>query len=463
MPRPNILFILSDQHRYDCVGVNGHKLVHTPYLDALACDGINFTAAYTPAPVCVPARNSLHFGCWPTHHLAIANEGTEAPRSACEGLTGFSECLDQAGYFLACVGKWQVSSKRGPLDYGYDRYIPESGYKGWRAAQHIAPVPHKNGFYGELDPFASPDQTTLGWGASQVITLLEERVATSADEPFFISWNTSEPHLPNILPEPYFSQVAPAAVEPWASYPDPLDNKPYIQAQQRRSWKLDEWSWNDWAPIVARYLGQVSLIDAQIGRILGALDRLGLAENTMVVYSTDHGDLCGGHGMIDKHYVMYQDVTHVPLIIRWPNQVKAGQVNDAFISHALDLAMTFCDVAKVDAPTTFEGLSLLPLLQGQATNGRSEMISMYFGNQFGLYSQRMLVDRSYKYVWNLTAEDELYRLAEDPGELNNLAADSAYSHKLAEMRARLAAWMETNRDPLLNYWTRIQLLENRKV
>jgi arylsulfatase A-like enzyme len=193
------------------------------------------------------------------------------------------------------------------------------------------------------------------------------------------------------------------------------------------------------------------------------LAQAGLADNTMVVYSTDHGDLCGGHGMIDKHYVMYEDVTHVPLIVRWPGHAVAGTTCDAFVSHALDLAMTFCKAAKAQIPPTFEGISLLPMLSGQAGNGRSEIVSTYFGNQFGLYSQRMLRNHTHKYIWNLTAEDELYDLQHDAAELSNLAANPAYHGVLAELRLCLVAWMQETKDPLLNMWTRAQLEGNHKV
>jgi arylsulfatase A-like enzyme len=461
MPRPNILLIHSDQHRYDCLGVNGHALVQTPNLDRLAQKGVNFTSAYTPAPVCVPSRNSLQYGCWPTQHLAIANDGTEAPRPAREGLVSFSEALHEAGYHLTCVGKWQVHPRRSPLEFGYDRYIPDRDYRTWRATQKLPPEPHINGFWGEVDPGISPEQSALGWGASRVIDELTARAG--CEQPFFLRWDTNEPHLPSILPEPYNSLITPESVAPWPSFPDSMVGKPYIQTQQKRSWKLDGWSWEQWAPLVARYLGVVSLLDTQVGRILAALQSLGLEEDTMVIYSTDHGDLCGGHGLIDKHYVMYEDVTHVPLIIRWPGHTQAGAHCDAFVSHALDLALTFCELADAAIPSTFRGHSLLPLLSGQSDNGRREIVSTYFGNQFGLYSQRMLRDRRYKYVWNLTAEDELYDLAQDPGELRNQAVNTEYHEILSGLRQRLLLWMEETCDPLLNIWTRTQLAENKKI
>lgn len=145
-----------------------------------------------------------------------------------------------------------------------------------------------------------------------------EKAATS-EQPFFIRWNPSELHLPNIVPEPYFSMYPPETIPPWPSYPDPLVGKPYAQAQQLRTWKLEDWDWNKWAGLVSRYLGEISLLDNQIGRVLAKLEEMNVADNTLVIYTTDHGDMCGGHGMIDKHFVMYDDVVHVPLIMRWPD------------------------------------------------------------------------------------------------------------------------------------------------
>jgi arylsulfatase A-like enzyme len=458
---PNILLIQSDQHRYDCLSANGHPLLQTPHLDRLAAEGVRFSHAFTPIPVCVPARNSLMHGNWPTDHLAIANKGTEAPRPARDGLPAFTRVLRDAGYVLGHVGKWQVHPDRGPQAYGFHERIPVAGYETWRAGRGHPPTPREQGWFGELDPHIGPEDTRLAWGADQVIRLLERRA--TGDAPFFLQWDTNEPHLPNVLPEPFYSMYPPESIAPWPSFPDPLTGKPYIQGQQRRTWQIEGWTWREWAPVVSRYMGTVSLLDAQVGRLLGALDRLGLTQNTVVIYSTDHGDMCGGHGMVDKHMVMYDDILHVPLIVRWPGHATPGTTCDAFVSHAIDLATTFCALAGAQAPETFCGASLLPLLSGEGDNKRQDILSMYHGNQFGLYSERALRDRRYKYVWNAAAEDELYDLALDPGELRNLATDPAYRHELDRLRHRLVAWMESIRDPLLNSWTRKQLIEGLSI
>jgi len=197
------------------------------------------------------------------------------------------------------------------------------------------------------------------------------------------------------------------------------------------------------------------------------LDALGLADDTVVIYTSDHGDLCGGHGMVDKHYVMYDDVMRVPFIVRWPRLSAAGVAGagvscDAFVTTGPDLARTFCGLAGMSAPAGMAGQDLLPLLRG-APGNREYAFGCYFGNQFGMYSQRMVRDRYWKYIWNPTAEDELYDLGTDPGELHNLIASPAAAGELARLRTQLAAWLRQVPDPLYNAFTRQQLDQGEKL
>ena len=167
--------------------------------------------------------------------------------------------------------------------------------------------------------------------------------------------------------------------------------------------------------------------------------------------------------MIDKHYIMYEDVVHVPLIIRWPGAPACGKTCDTFVTQTIDIARSLCEWAGADVPDTFQGMSLLPALQCQPFDERTEALSMYFGNQFGLFSQRMVRDRHWKYVWNGTAEDELYNLDADKGELHNLATAPDCADVLARLRKRLWELMQETGDPLANFWIKRQLLEGRKI
>ncbi len=454
----NFLIVSSDQHRFDCVGANGHKTLRTPHLDQMAAEGLRFTNAHCPIPLCVPGRASFLTGTWPSRHLCVANWDTEAPRTLRRDLPTWPQRLADAGYWLGYVAKWHVDKDDDPTRFGFHEYVPEWKYGPWREAQGLPPVPRERGWMGEADPHIAPEQSRLAWGADQAIAMLEARAADG--QPFVVRWDPTEPHLPCRPPEPYASMYPPASLEPWPSFGDTFAGKPYIQAQQLRTWRIADWTWEQWAPVVSRYLGEISLLDAQVGRLLAALDRLGLADDTLVIYTTDHGDMCGGHRMIDKHFILYDDVVRVPLFVRWPGHVPAGRTCEAFVSHFIDLASTILDLAGVPVPDTFQGQSLKPILLGEAEDtGRPDIFAGYHGNQMGLFSQRMVRDRRWKYVWNATAEDELYDLETDPGELENRALDPACADVLARLRPRLVAWMEETGDLLLNRWTRPQILE----
>ncbi len=368
--------------------------------------------------------------------------------------------MRDAGYTLRRVGKYAGELVVPATDHGFDEHVPRKpGYDDWRAAQGLPPRKPSSGpfnLFGHVDD-GEPHQMPMAWEADHVIRQLHE-VAQSG-RPWLVRWDPSEPHLPSVPPAAFAEMYDPADVEPWPSFPDPLINKPYIQRQQRMSWQVEGWDWSRWAHTVALYLAEVSLLDAQIGRVLAALEELGLSDDTTVVYTSDHGDTCGGHGMVDKHYIMYEDVQRVPLIVRGPG-VPRGETCGAFVSNEIDLATTLCHIAGVDdVPATFEGRNLLATARGEDRSPRDDIFAQYHGGQFGLYSQRMVRDRRYKYIWNMTAEDEMYDLHADPGELTNLAFDPGAAGELQRLRHRLVTWMESIDDPALNVWTRAQLLE----
>jgi arylsulfatase A-like enzyme len=196
-----------------------------------------------------------------------------------------------------------------------------------------------------------------------------------------------------------------------------------------------------------------------MGRLMDALERLGVAEDTMVIYTTDHGDFCGGHGMMDKHYAGYDDIMRVPLVMRYPGEVDGGRECGDCVSHSIDLASTILAAAGVKVPEAFEGQNLLDLVGGNIGSPRQDIFSMYQGCQMGLWSLRMIRDERYKLVYHATGRPEMYDVREDPGELDNLAADVQYSDQLNRLAARLITWMEQISDPLLNDWTRRHVTE----
>ncbi|MGF1447860.1 MAG: sulfatase-like hydrolase/transferase [Opitutales bacterium] len=464
MKPQGVIFFQVDQHRRDCLGHtghNGHVYVPTPHLDRLAAEGMNFTRAYCPTPMCVPTRSSYLCGQWPMQHGVLNNWDSESPVFLDPQLPTWARTLGEHGQTTDYIGRWHVRPDKDARDFGFTTDLPDWHYNQWREQQGIAPVPKEGGFFGEADPHITPEQSKVAWTVDRILETVQARV--DAGEPFFVRAETIEPHLPCRPPHSILEQFPAEAIPPWGSFGDTFEGKPYAQAQQLRTWGIEDWTWNEWAPVVARYLAEIANLDRQVGRLLAFLEEAGLADDTLVIYTADHGDMCGGHRMIDKHMIMYDDVVRVPLLMRWPKAIPAGSTCDAFVVNSIDLPPTFCDVFGVEAPSTFSGKSVLPLLTGATPEWRETVFSTYHGNQFGPYSQRMVADRRYKYIWNPTAEDELYDLEQDPNELTNRATDPDCAGLLQAMRQRLVAWMEETNDRLLNRWTREQLANGWKV
>lgn len=199
-----------------------------------------------------------------------------------------------------------------------------------------------------------------------------------------------------------------------------MDNKPYIQRQQLVNWDLTQTSREAYLDCIARYYGMVSQLDDAIGRVLAHLEELGLAQNTLVIFTSDHGDTCGGHGMLDKHYILYEDVVHIPLIMRLPGVVPSGIRVQRCVSNCLDLPPTIEEIMELPPSGVRHGLSLLLLLAGEEQPARPNYtVFTSNGQQFGLFTQRGITDGRWKYIWNLTDMDEFYDLDADPGEFHN--------------------------------------------
>ena len=317
--------------------------------------------------------------------------------------------------------------------------------------QNLPSRPMTNGFWGEVDPIDAEDGR-IAWGADHAVA--EMRTAVEEGRPFFVRWDPSEPHLPNVVPEPWASMVDLKDVPPWPSFPDDLANKPVMQRKTRERWGCDGWAWQQWQPIVARYLGEIMLLDHHVGRVLAALDEAGGTDDTLVIYSTDHGDFCGGHGMVDKHYAGYDDILRVPLIARWPGKTR-GRRDVRPLSRARDRPgkKRFATAALGETPETFVGRDLLAEAAGEG-DGREDVFVQYSGTQQGRCDQRYLRTRRWKYVYCPVSEDELYDLDADPGELTNLIDAAEHGDVLHHLRERMTTWMKQTGDKLTGpLWT----------
>lgn len=456
MTSPNVLLIHSDQHRYDCVGAHGLRGgMSTPHLDELTRAGTSFSRAYSTSPICTPARASLLTGAWPTTHGCLGIPTSELDRPARPNLPLLTRLLADAGYQVAWTGKFHRELEQAPGAWcGVEDFVPATDYAQWRQEQGIPPTTRANGWFGEVDAECPSEASSLAWQADQVIRQIEER----RDGPFFVRWDPPEPHLPCAPTQEFFEPFADAMLAPWQSFPDSLEGKPVALRRQARIWGVEGWTWEDWLPVVRRYHAIVAELDYHVGRVLSKLNALGLAENTLVLYSTDHGDFCGGHGLIDKHFNMYEDVVRVPLISRWPGVVPAGRTAEAFVSSSVDLARTILSAARIDPPASFIGEDLVSLAQEPERGPRKYGFSQYFGTESGLYSCRMIRDQRYKFVYHPVGDrHEFYDLEADPGELRNRIDDAGLSPEIDRLKVALWETMHGLDDPLANLWTAVEL------
>ena len=431
----NLLFLLADQFRFDALGAE-NPLVQTPHLDALAEAGARFTRAYTPLPVCAPARQALYTGRHPDSFGAYWNYGFfPTPPISPEG--AWPRALKAMGYSCGFIGKWNVSPVDGPEAFGYDTVVSAAQYSDGGAQ-------YTGGWLGCESPVPL-EQAKPHWLADRAIEFIGAQRG-----PWHLFVDIGMPHLPCRPSAPFSRMYDPAAIPEWPGWNDTFENKPFAHEQQAWNWNLESMPWEEMAGQVARYYGMVSQIDDAIGRILRHID----LRDTLVVFTSDHGDMCGNHRMLDKHCTLYQDIVRVPLILAGPG-IEA-QVNDNLVSNCLDLPVTLASLLGFAPPEGAHGQSLF----GPA---RKTITSSGNGQQFGMFNSRMITDGHLKYVWNLTDIDELYDLDADKGECHNLIREQYDSPALKALRADLYADLKAHGDPFIRHgWLDGQLLGERK-
>ncbi|AOW14457.1 sulfatase [Hydrogenophaga crassostreae] len=497
MNPPNILLIMSDQQRADCFGFEGRK-VSTPHLDRLAKEGTRFSACITSNPVCQPTRASILTGQLCMTH-GVHDNGIDLDPEV--GEKGFAGTLAKAGYDTAFFGKAHFSTYHtfeptgspecvkssadfgpnwfGPymgfqyaemMLVGHNWFLPEKPplglhYEHWYYADGQGD--EKNRLYqlGRSDTHGAAQtwhsQLPVAWHNSTWTAdrALEWLKKPERKEKPFCAWvSFPDPHHPFDCPEPWSRLHAPEDVDlpkhrtrdldqrPWwhraaiENEPQgPADNVAVRKAYSRIPPQTDQ----QLREIIANTYGQISLIDHQVGRMLIALEEAGLAENTIVIFTSDHGDWLGDHGLMLKGPMLYEGLLRVGMIVRGPG-VKADQVVAEPVS-TIDLAPTFFDLAGVEAQLTQHGESLRPLLEGQAVQrecARSEWELLPGRVGVGL-SLRCVRTRDAKLTLELkTGVGEMYDLQADPDEMRNVFDDPSY----ADLREHLIALVHARPD-----------------
>lgn len=438
MPR-NMLFLMTDQHRIDTLGCYGNPRAHTPNLDALAADGTRFGNFFTPTAICTPARASLLTGYAPFRHKLLANYERNVGylEDLSPGQFTFAERLAERGYNLGLLGKWHGGVQRSAADYGFQgpdlqgwhnpvdhpdylSYLDEHGLPPYSIRDEVRGTA-PNGNPGNLlaARLDQPVEATFEhYLATRTIEMLQRFAEQDSREgkPFFLATHFFGPHLPYLLPDSYYDMFDPDEIELPASVQETFEGKPPVQRNYSDHWAFDTMPAEVSRKLIAVYWGYVTLIDEQIGRIRRALDELGLAEETSIFFTADHGEFTGSHRLHDKGPAMYDDIYRIPGLLRVPGE-PAGQVRDEFAG-LTDLTATILDLAGEDPAPAVDGRSLLPLVRGEDVAWRQELVAEYHGHHFP-YPQRMLRDERYKLVVNPESRNELYDLRTDPDELHN--------------------------------------------
>ncbi len=460
--QPNILLFVSDQQQWRTVC--GRSPARSPHVDRLAAEGLRFERPYATVALCCPSRAALLSGQFPWHN-GILNQVHVPERTRSDMVPGvwtYSQGLREAGYRLGYSGKWHVSWERTPLDFGFHDVRAPNGYnpETLRAAGIPATAPPA-GRRGQVeaecrvawpgsDPFTfygidhgAEETTGAHIATSAAIELIERYGAETPGTPWFVAVNVVEPHDPYTSLARYAAGYDPADVELPASWGDDFTGKPNLNRREAGLWAaLSE---DQVRTAIARYWAYCEQVDAQVGRALAALDRTGQAAGTLVVFTSDHGDMMGAHRQFIKGWQPYEDTYRVPLVMRWPGVIAPGGVCERIVQ-LHDLAHLFVDVAGA-APGPADGRSLLPLLTDPRSAGWEDAaFCQYYGGEF-LYTQRMVITPRHKYVFNGWDFDELYDLEADPHELRNAVDDPAYRGIAGDLRGLLYDLMERHGDP----------------
>ena len=419
--RPNILFIMSDQHRWDFMGCMGHPLAQTPALDRLASEGTLFDAAYCQWPVCVPSRMSITTGRYARSHGALGNSYA-LPQDQ-QTIAGY---LKGFGYQTGAIGKMHFidDDQHHGFDYRVEKaeYAEESGAETRNAAIR-ARDDKEWGISNQTEA-----QTYEHYLADKTIEWLQK----NGDTPFCLWCSFVAPHPPFIAPEELYDLYAGKVGLP----PQPPTPNAFVGRSRQRWVDLTD---QDALAVMTAYLGRITLVDMNVARLLAALDRLALADNTVVSYTSDHGDMQWQHKLFGK-MVMFDGATRVPCILRYRSRVPKGVVRHEVVEH-VDMYPTFCDLLGVPTPPTIQGRSLVPLLAGETARWpNTAFIEM--GNSVIVRTSQ------HKCRFEDGQALELYDTKQDPQEWSNLVGKPGSATVVAHMKGLMDDWTQRTQPDL---------------
>jgi arylsulfatase A-like enzyme len=449
----NILFLVADEYRHDCFSVAGHPIVKTPNFDRLAGEGVRFTRAYVASPVCSPSRATMFTGRYPAVHGVTGNN-----MPFHEGEVALPKLLRTQGYTTAMFGKLHLQG----FDDWFDQAEVSAGgsgkdYQAFLRATHQL-IKGNSNTAAEPGSLYASDRTPLrigtsvlpedsyeeAWEAGRAIDFLQRQKGQK--KPWFLYVSMLKPHSEFVIPKP-FDKMYPASEMPLPKTFTPGLATPanFVGTEEESAGKgKGKKKDGPGSParvfiseadvlreVTAHYYGAVTMVDKQMGRILAALDELGFRDNTIVVFTADHGNMLGERNRMFKG-VMYESSVRVPLLMRAPGRIPSGKVSDELLDNTA-IMPTLLDLAGLPIPAGVQGRSLKPLMRGEGPGP---------GVAYSYLSDKMVRTGDWKLIVPLNQKrgaPELYNLATDPSEQHNLHAQP----ESAEMEKKLQSMMDT--------------------
>lgn len=424
----SIIFILTDDHRYDALGCAGHPFLETPHLDSLAKNGVHAKNAFVTTALCSPSRASILTGQYAHRHGVVDNANPIPP-----GTVFFPQRLKAAGYQTAFVGKWHMGGESDAPQPGFDHWVSFRGQGTYLPSPNGLNV---NGTRVDQKGYITDELTdyALDW--------LGKR---GNDKPFFLYLSHKGVHADFVPAERYKGRYASKPWTPPASFDPNMDpaGRPMWVKNQRNSWHGVEYPYHGRLNVGdyhRRYCETLLSVDDSVGRVLDFLRQKNLLDETLVVYQGDNGFAFGEHGLIDKR-TAYEESMRVPLLLHCPALFRAGTVMPQVVAN-IDIAPTLLEAAGLrPAPQSMDGRSFLPLAQGKSMPWRDALLYEYYWERMFPQTPTLHAVRGdrFKYircqgVWDT---DELYDLQNDPGETKNLVRDPAHTETVRTMSRQL--------------------------
>jgi choline-sulfatase len=454
--RPNILILMTDQQRADCLSAAGHPQLRTPHMDRLCAEGMRFSTAVTTHPICMPARASFINGLYTHSHHMWANNG----RMPAEDETVF-QLLQQAGYYTGHVGKSHYYDHLGQhmrdeepymhargLDYVHETTGP------WATTTTRSYMTDEWEAHGLYEAFKADYERRRGertgtWPSPLPVDLfLDSYIGRQGerfirehegDRPFCLFVGFGGPHEPWDAPGEYATMYDPSAAPPAIPAAEPPEWLGEHAAERMRQRRVAGLTSEAVGGIRANYYGKISLVDHWIGRIIEACRQRGFWDDMLVVFWSDHGEMAGDHGRLYKN-CFYESAIRVPLILRWPARVPAGRVSDALVQQ-IDVMPTLLEAVGAPPSKRCEGLSLWPLLDGAAAGVRDAVLSEHDNHE---WQDRNYMVRTARYKYAVDRRGRpcmLFDLQEDPDEQVNLAGRPDMAAVESQMRDRLLGFL----------------------